>query len=147
MAIFDPFGKIFPCAYLVGMEDEAIGCVDEEHGRLLYGFRKAKWDARTGDLLKPCRNCPYIFFCGGGCAIRAKNESGSPFHSNCGELKDIWNFTASRVAAAKWAKSGESELTLSLCGVLAKLTAAERETLEQTRSAREMLAILRRIGF
>ena len=147
MAIFDPFGKIFPCAYLVGMEDEAIGCVDEEGGRLLYGFRKAKWDARTGDLLKPCQNCPYIFFCGGGCAIRAKNESGNPFHSNCGELKDIWNFTASRVAAAQWAKCGASELTLSLCGVLANLTAAERETLERTRSAREMLTILRGIGF
>ena len=62
-------------------------------------------------------------------------------------MKDIWNFTASRVAAAKWAKCGELELTLSLCGVLANLTAGERETLERTRSAKEMLAILQGIGF
>ncbi|SEH46571.1 radical SAM/SPASM domain-containing protein [Selenomonas sp. KH1T6] len=147
MALIDPFGKIFPCAYLVGMEDEMIGCVDEECGQILYGFRKAKWDARTGDFLKPCQSCPYIFFCGGGCAIRAKNESGNPFQSNCGELKDIWNFTASRIAAEAWGKSGEDELTLSLCGVLSRLTEAERETLESARSAMEMLPVLRSIGF
>ncbi|MBR3722885.1 MAG: radical SAM protein [Selenomonadaceae bacterium] len=147
MIIIDPFGNIFPCAYLVDDEDEITGVVDKECGRFLYGFRKAKWDARTGEFLEPCKKCPYIFFCGGGCAVEAKNKSGDPFKSSCGGMKDIWNYTASRIAASEWAEKGEEELTLSRCNIFLHLTEEKRDILEHTRSVKEMMEILTNAGF
>ena len=61
-AIIDPYGEIFPCAYLLDEAGESIGYVDETEGRFVHNFRKAKWDARTGDVLKPCQSCPCAMF-------------------------------------------------------------------------------------
>ena len=146
-AIIDPYGEIFPCAYLLDEAGESIGYVDEEEGRFVHNFRKAKWDARTGDVLKPCQSCPYIFFCGGGCAMRARTAEGNPFQHHCGNIREIWNYTASRVSADEWARRGDGELTLSYAGPLSRLTAAQRERLRTTNSRREIFATLLALGF
>lgn len=146
-AIIDPYGEIFPCAYLLDDAGEGIGYVDEAEGRFLYNFRKAKWDARTGDILKPCQSCPYIFFCGGGCAMKAKKAEGNPFQHHCGNIREIWDYTAARVAADEWAKRGNEELTLSYAEPLSRLSASQRERLCTTNSRKEIFATLLALGF
>ena len=69
------------------------------------------------------------------------------FREFCGEVKEIFAFTASRVAGKEWEKHLEAELTLSLAGPVARLTEAERATIMATTSQKEMFDIAKEAGF
>ena len=146
MFVIDPFGRLYACWDQVGLENAAVGFADEQSGRFLMNFAKAKWRTRTSDLMPACEACPYVFICRGGCASRAFAEHGSYFREYCGETKEIFAFVASRVAGEVWAKNGESELSLSLAGPLSRLTDAERRTLIESRSQKEIFACLKAAG-
>ena len=146
MAVIAPDGRIYPCWDMVAMEEEAVGAVDEDSGRFLYGFRVAKWRTRTSDLMEPCRTCPLIFTCRGGCASQARREHGSCFRENCGEAKEILSFVVSRVAGRKWEKSHEEELSVSMLPPVLRLTEADRRTIMTTRSPQKIAEILAKAG-
>ena len=146
MLVIDPFGKLYPCWDVVATEGTAVGFTDLQSGRFLMGLTKAKWRTRTSDLLPACETCPYVFICRGGCASRAFASHGSYFREYCGEAKEIFAFVASRVAGETWAKNHESELSLSLAGPLSRLTEAERRTLTESRSQKEIFDCLKAAG-
>ena len=142
MAVIAPDGKIYSCWDLVAMDDEAVGIVDEESGRILFGFERAKWRTRTSDLMEPCRTCPLVFFCRGGCAGHARIEHGSCFREHCGEAKEVVAYVAPRVVGEKWEETREANLSVSLLPALSRLTEAERETIMTTRDRTEIVKIL-----
>ncbi len=139
MLVIGPDGLLYPCWDLVAIEDEAIGFTNEETGQFFYNFTKAKWRLRTSDRMEPCRTCPYIFICRGGCASTANTCHGSYFREVCGEIKEIFEYAASRAIGRKWEETKKESLSISLSGPLSRLTAAERETIMTSSSANEIL--------
>ena len=87
MLVIDPFGRLYSCWDQVAVEGAAVGLTDEQTGRFLMNFSKAKWRTRTSDLMPACEVCPYVFICRSGCASRAFAEHGSYFREHCGETK------------------------------------------------------------
>ena len=141
-----PDGLLYSCWDLVAKEEEAIGFTDEGTGRFFFKFDMAKWRTRTSELMKPCQTCPYIFICRGGCAPHAKRATGSYFREYCGESKEIFAYVASRVVGRKWQETKEDELSLSLLGPISRLTEAERKTLMNTMSQKEVFKIVQEVG-
>ncbi len=146
MLVIGPDGLIYPCWNLVAMEDEAVGFTDEETGQFIFAFSKAKWRTRTSDLMEPCRTCPYIFTCRGGCSSQAMQDSGSCFRESCGERKEIFDYAASRAAGRRWEETGEEELSVSLSGALSRLSAAEKEIILNSTSQREIFELAKAAG-
>ena len=146
MLVVDPFGKVYTCWDIVAKEENSVGFVDQDLGRFLWNFNKAKWRVRTTDNLEACRACPYAFLCRCGCASRAYYEHGSLFREYCGEIREIVAFVASHMAGAEWEKNHDEEMTLSLAGPLSRLTEAERETIMTTKSQKEMFGIVKELG-
>ncbi|MBR1761201.1 MAG: radical SAM protein [Schwartzia sp.] len=146
MLVIDPFGRLYPCWDTVAMEETAVGATNVETGRFFMNFSKAKWRTRTTDLMAACQTCPYAFICRGGCASRAFAEHGSYFRESCGEAKEIFAFVASRVAGEAWERNHEDELSLSLAGPLSRLTDAERKTLMESRSQKELFEVIKAAG-
>ena len=160
MLVVDPFGKVFTCWDFVGKDDRMVGYIRPGMKRFLWNFDKAKWRTRTVDLMEPCRTCHYAMICRGGCAARAESAHGDCFGEFCGEIKEIFAFTASRVAGKEWEKrcadaaAGEAamdscagELTLSLAGPVSRLTEADREKIMMTTGQREMFDIVKKAAF
>ena len=147
LMVIDPFGNVYPCTESVAKEETATGYVDQETGRIIWNFDRAKWKTRTTDIMESCLGCPYAFTCRGGCASRAMAAHGSYFRESCGEFKEIAQFVAARVAGADWEKNHQEELTLSLAEPLSRLTEADRKTIMETRNQKEMMEIMKKAGF
>jgi uncharacterized protein len=146
MMVIDPFGKVYPCWDIVAKEETVVGYADKNTGRFIWSFEKAKWRTRTTDIMEACQECPYAFICRGGCASRAKINNGSFFREYCGESKEIINYVASRIAGKAWEENQSEELSLSLAGPVSRLSEADRKTIMETRSQKEMLNILESTG-
>ena len=147
MMCIAPDGMLHSCWDLVAMEEEAVGFTDKEAGRFFFNFNRAKWRTRTSDLMEPCRTCPHIFFCRGGCAAEAQRENGSYFRESCAEWKEIFAYVAPRVVGKKWQETKEDELSVSMAGPVSRFTGAERETLMSTTNQKEMFEIVQSAGF
>ena len=104
MLVVDPFGKVFSCWDVVGKDDQATGYIQPGMSRFLWNFNKAKWRTRTVDLIPACQSCPYAFICRGGCASRSSNAYSDYFREFCGEIREVFAFTASRLAGQEWEK-------------------------------------------
>ena len=141
-----PDGLLYPCWDLVAMEEQSVGFTDVESERFLFNFLSAKWRTRTSDLMEPCRRCPCIFICRGGCAPEANRVHGNYFRGYCGEMKEIFAFVASRAAGKKWKETREEELSLSLAAPLSRLNTEERELLMHTQSRQDMFDIAKQTG-
>ena len=160
MLVVDPFGKVFSCWDIVGKDDQASGYIQPGMTRFFWNLNKAKWRTRTVDLMKACQICPYALICRGGCASRSNNAYGDYFREFCGEIREIFAFTASHLAGKEWEKrcaaaaAGEvcmdacaGELTLSLAGPVSRFTEAERETIMATTSQKVMFDIVKANAF
>ncbi len=143
MAVIDPDGQIFSCWDAVAIEDEAVGFVDIETGSIRYDFNKAKWRTRTSDCMEPCRTCPLIFICRGGCASMAKNVNGSYFREHCGEIREIAEYVIPRVVGREWEKTHADVLSVSLLPAVSRLTDAERAVIMTARGQKEIFDILK----
>lgn len=141
MAVISPDGKVYPCWDFVGMDEEAVGHTDIGTGTFVFYFNKAKWKLRTSDKMEPCRTCPYIFACRGGCASEAKKEHGSCFREHCSESREVFRSVASRVAGRKYEETGETELSLSQFGPLSRLTEDERKRLMEEKDPNEIFKL------
>ena len=146
MMCIAPDGLLYSCWNFVAMEENSVGLTDVARGRFLFNLTKAKWRTRTSDLMEPCRICPYIFICRGGCAATAEKVTGSCFRESCDESKEIFAYVAPRVVGKKWLETKDDELSISTAGVYSRLTEAERETLMTTTSQKEMFDIAQGAG-
>lgn len=72
MYTIDPFGDIYPCWDVLSEESERIGYVNNETDEFVFNENHDRWKCRTVDKIPDCKECPYLLFCGGGCAAQAK---------------------------------------------------------------------------
>ena len=171
MNVIDADGLIYSCWNVVARDDKAIGFVDADDGRFMYDFSMSKWRTRTVDRMNPCRTCPVLMLCGGGCAAENPDNLNE---GTCDEFKEIllkiaprliWkvrheelNFDDSAAKEADKPDNGNiSEslkvhskyadyddcLSLSLKEVLADFTPDERNVLMSTNSERDVFDILK----
>lgn len=146
MFIIDPFGRLYSCLDFVDMEKMEVGFVDKKRGRFITNFELAKWQTRTADLLEKCQACPYCFTCRGGCAGRAQVCNESWHREYCGENKEIFNFIASRLIGKNWQETHAEEMSLSLAGVLSRLSQKEREIFMTSNNQKEIFELARETG-
>ena len=90
---FDPYGNIYPCDLWLGKEEGKIGRYypDLEFNENYYKFIK-----RSIFTLKKCKNCKYVFLCGGGCPYLSYIKTGDPFKADCSSFtgkykEDLFN--------------------------------------------------------
>ena len=125
----DPEGSIYTCMKLVGRDDMKVGRVDMEKGKFAYTFDLLKWYNRRVMNLPECMECPFVFFCGGGCAYKAYLEKGSITEPCCGEKKDVIAESVTAVCDMTFKEKGEKELSKSLKVLLSSFTPEERKEL------------------
>ena len=143
MYVIDPDGLIFSCWEFVAKEDKAIGWVDTENGDFLFNFSSGKWRSRDVQYMPICKECPYLFVCGGGCAGMSFGETGDYYNEYCGTTKETFNFIASYLCREAFESNKESELTKSLKEPLLKLSDEERKTLLTSNNEREIFEIVK----
>ena len=81
---YDPFGDIYPCSEAVGVQKHTIGTYIPE---LKFNDNLDYWRNRTIFTVPECAECNLAFFCGGGCAYRAYNETGTIYSPYCEHVK------------------------------------------------------------
>ena len=143
MLVVDPEGIIYPCWDLVSLEEHAIGFTDEEAGRFRFSFDFSKWRTRTVDNMPKCRRCPYLMYCGGGCAAESLLGLGDLREGACGSAPQAFDFAAPRISESMFEKDGVLSQTLSLFPLFRGLTAAERQTLLTTTDQKTAMAMLK----
>ena len=84
---FTPDGCISTCLTCVGNKDYRVGTFDE-NGVNIDNYRLQKWTRRNPFEMDKCKNCKYIFLCGGGCPVEALESNRD---INCPECDDIEN--------------------------------------------------------
>ncbi len=114
MYLVDPEGSIYTCWDFVAMEDMRVGRVDVEKGKFAYNFSLLKWNFRNVQNMPECMKCPYVFICGGGCAACSYRETGDFSDPYCGEIKEIFYDSATKVCREMFYSKKERELTKSL---------------------------------
>ncbi|MBQ7217682.1 MAG: SPASM domain-containing protein [Synergistaceae bacterium] len=174
MHVIGPDGLIYTCWNFVGMDEKATGFVED--GRFFYKFESAKWKTRTVDKMTPCRDCPMLMLCGGGCA---RNGADDLTAGMCEENREIFAEVAPRLlekvrregvkslrksrrhdpemdkgdspadklaVKSKYADD-ESCMSLSFREILGTLTPEERNILMTTNSERTAFDILKAHNF
>ncbi|KYK36589.1 MAG: radical SAM protein [Theionarchaea archaeon] len=85
--VIDPYGDIYLCFFRAGQKEYRAGTLTEGEGQ--FGSMYYEMLARNPLQFEECRTCVYLPLCGGGCAMRAYEQSGT-FHTNsCGSMKDF----------------------------------------------------------
>lgn len=89
--VIDPDGDIYLCFFRAGQKEYKAGTIKEGgvFGPLYYEML-----ARTPLQFAECHSCVYLPLCGGGCAMRALEQSKTFHTNNCGSVKD---FAAKRI--------------------------------------------------
>ncbi len=143
MYVIDPAGLIYSCWDFVAMENLAIGKVDRNLKKFLFGFSMPKWRRRTVQNLPECSKCPYIFMCRGGCAARAYEAEGDYQMGFCGEFKEMFDSTISHLAGKTYEMNAEAELSKSLKKPLDDLDDEQRKILLTSKSQKEIYDIVK----
>ncbi len=141
MYVIDAFGDIYACWERTGDANIRIGWIDEtgvprfpaatdpDRGltepktrRYLPMVGNARigdletWRSRTIATNATCASCRYAFYCGGGCAAEAVNESDGFFTNNCNGFQQKFRVAAAEAFTAYQAGALELRAELSLCG-------------------------------
>lgn len=77
----DPWGKVYACQALVGMDEHSIGHFDGE--AIIYNGNHLNWQNRNIDTIEECKNCWAGFLCGGGCSEQAIRFNGTLNSPDC----------------------------------------------------------------
>ncbi|MBR1578931.1 MAG: radical SAM protein [Selenomonadaceae bacterium] len=132
MIIIDPSGDIYACQILVGDERLTIGKIDETSGRFLFNFDLVKWRTRRVHNIEPCRECPYVMQCGGGCAAPAFNRNGTIMRGTCNAFREVFDHVLQVECREAWSKAQAVEMSKSWREVLSKFSDEDRQTLLKT---------------
>jgi uncharacterized protein len=104
--IFDPFGDLYCCWDVVGIKRESIGTY---YPKLeINKENQIKWTGRTVDKIDQCMDCPYIFFCAGGCESRAGYLHGNRELASCDGFPKLFNISV-KEAYSNFIRSKENE--------------------------------------
>lgn len=142
----DPFGRVFRCFYAVGKDGAEVGVIGPD-GRFVPNANALLWQVRDAAHLPECRQCPYVFKCGGGCAARAFYRTGNWFKPHCGNLFEVYDFTLPRVVGSTWEEGRNPELTLSWAELLSQIPKADRERFMGLVGCKEQVAFARNRGW
>lgn len=72
--VLDPYGKIYPCW---DVTDDIEHCIGTYYPQITENKQVLlKWRNRELTIFEKCIRCPYVFYCGGGCAIKANLKTG-----------------------------------------------------------------------
>ena len=90
MLILDPYGDLYTCWELVGMDRYKVGTYLDKVE--FNDERLSEWYDRNISNVPSCGKCKYAFFCGGGCAAHAyvKND-GNTKTSYCDEYPRVFH--------------------------------------------------------
>lgn len=144
MITVDPDGVIYPCWDVVSMEEYAVGFLDTDRQKFIYNFDFAKWRNRTADKIESCRTCPYIMYCGGGCAMEAEHMNGKILTGVCGDTRAIYREVLPCICRDAFEKTGELSLGLSWYDLFTNLTEADRDTLRTTTDSEEAWTLVKK---
>ena len=100
MYTIDPFGDIYPCWDVLSDVNEIIGTVDLDSQSFVFNDNHERWKGRTVDKLEECKECPYMLFCGGGCAAQAKIFHNDINRVFCDNFQNLFNEAACDVSEA-----------------------------------------------
>lgn len=90
--VIDPFGDVYLCFFRAGQKEYRAGTLKGDAGQ--FGPMYYEMLARNPLQFEECQTCVYLPFCGGGCAMRAYEQSGTFHTNNCGSIKE---FSAKRI--------------------------------------------------
>lgn len=93
MYIFDAFGDIYACWEHTGDQRVRIGKVEEDGTVSVRTPLNEQWRSRTVTSNPVCGQCRYALYCGGGCAIRALQETGEFFKNYCDSFQRRFRVT------------------------------------------------------
>lgn len=94
----DSFGDIYACNDTLTDSNCIIGKVDTENGKFDFNSNYDIWKKRSVAAIPKCRKCPYLLFCGGGCAGQAKLAGKEGIYSSyCMDFKKIFQQVAVEV--------------------------------------------------
>lgn len=101
MYVIDPFGDIYACNDTLTEASCVIGNVDVQAQRFIYNDNYSIWRNRSVAEIPHCSKCPYLLFCGGGCAGQARlsTEKGI-YYSYCMDFHRIFQRVAVGVCEA-----------------------------------------------
>lgn len=86
--VLDPFGKIYPCWDVTDQPEHCIGTFYPEITKNEEIIDK--WHNRENVIIEKCIQCPYVLYCGGGCAIKAKLKNGKFDDVECDSFPEIF---------------------------------------------------------
>jgi len=75
--VFDPYGDMYTCFVVVGVEQFSVGKYYPE-----LKFKEHSIHTRNIDTIPECRECKYSLLCGGGCPIRL-GSSDNLYRPDC----------------------------------------------------------------
>jgi len=81
--IFDPYGNVYTCLVAVGRDDMAVGTYFPD-----VMFKENSIYKRNIDSIPTCKDCNYVFLCGGGCPMKLKTNDDF-FKPHCDSIKVI----------------------------------------------------------
>jgi len=88
MYIFDPYGDLYTCWEVVGMDEQKVGRYD--NGLEIAENEILKWQGRNITTVEACSKCKYAFFCGGGCEAHALFEGKGHRASFCDSFPKVF---------------------------------------------------------
>ncbi len=86
MYVFSPDNSIYSCWEGIGEAHSRIATYDS-NGISWIKPTLNMWHARTAPHMEKCQKCSHLFFCGGGCAVHAIEQSGDITKSQCDGIK------------------------------------------------------------
>lgn len=143
MITVDPDGILYACWDMVSMEENSVGFLDTEKQRFIYNFNFAKWRNRTVDKIEKCLACPYIMFCGGGCANEAKQLNGSILSAVCADTEAIYAEVLPLLCKKAFLEKGEVSLGLTWYDLFRNLTEEDRKKLATSVNSNEVWRIVK----
>jgi len=85
MYMLDAHGDIYPCWEVIGHKKHKIGTFGR-NAVSLDSSKADKWHNRSVVRIEECLDCPYLFFCGGGCEAFALQKTGALDRPNCSDF-------------------------------------------------------------
>lgn len=94
----DAFGDIYACNDTLTDSNCIIGTVDIQNGQFVLNENHDKWKKRSVATMPHCKKCPYLLFCGGGCAGQARLSGEKGIYSSyCMDFQNIFRQVAVEV--------------------------------------------------
>lgn len=130
MVVIDPDGRLHACLEMTGRDEKTGTSVINAD---VFSFEKKHyyWKTRTVEHMEECSVCPYLMFCGGGCAAAAMDRSGSLFAEDCRETKSIFETAARIVSQRMYQKNECLSQGLSMYDLFRELTPEDRTVLKE----------------